>query len=462
MNAFLHPVITVLLSVVSFVTTQGAGPRAECRDWQECRDQALAAAERQEYELFHDLAWQAFRKAPANDPGVMTLLARAQSLSGRPHDALIMLQRLATLGVVAEGIVGEDFRRVRALPAWAEFAARIDDLKSSRPSADPSPAPTVAPSKPPPAAPVTPAKPAPAPATKPVRTEEAVPTVGEAADAVRFATDPFAPAGLAYDSVSNRFIVGDRVERRLSVIGERSHRMSNFVGAESGGFGEVGALAIDAREGDLWVASSSSDDSIGARLHKLQLISGRLLFTGKLPAGMPPARFADVAVTPESTILVLDALGRRLFRLGHRAVLTNGLNLAAALDLPAPVSIAPASDFIVYVAHAEGVSRLDLQSKSTRLLKAPDNMDLTRLGWIRWHRGSLVGVQSGDDGKYRIVRIRLNGNGSTATRLEVLERDVALPNSSSVSIAGDILYYLTALPAASQPGEGVIRKITLR
>ena len=95
----------------------------DCREWQECRQLALDAAARQDFNAFHDLAWRTLQAGPKNDPALMTMLARAQSLSGRPHDALVMLQRLAAMGVVTNAATNDDFSRVRALPAWAEFEA---------------------------------------------------------------------------------------------------------------------------------------------------------------------------------------------------------------------------------------------------------------------------------------------------------------------------------------------------
>src|SRR6266542_4671182 len=95
--------------------------RADCREWHECRQMALDAAAAGEYERFHDLAWRAIQVGPRHDPTLMYLLARAQSLSGRPGDALVMLQRLAQMGVQTDAATNEDFRRVRALPAWSEL-----------------------------------------------------------------------------------------------------------------------------------------------------------------------------------------------------------------------------------------------------------------------------------------------------------------------------------------------------
>ena len=73
-----------------------------CADVPSCRAAAEDAAARGEYEAFHDLAWRAAQKGKPNDPALMLLVARAQSMSGRPGDALVMLGRLADLHVVVD------------------------------------------------------------------------------------------------------------------------------------------------------------------------------------------------------------------------------------------------------------------------------------------------------------------------------------------------------------------------
>src|SRR5205814_5775650 len=120
---------------------------ADCTEWHDCQRQALAAAERGDYEAFHDLAWRAVQTGPRKDPSLMYLLARAQALSGRPHDALVMLQRLLALGVELDAATNEDFRSVRQLSEWPDLEAR---LAGAAPSAPPSASP--APAPPPPAA----------------------------------------------------------------------------------------------------------------------------------------------------------------------------------------------------------------------------------------------------------------------------------------------------------------------
>src|SRR5436190_23656413 len=97
-----------------------AGRPAACSASQQCRQLALDAAGRGDYETFHDLAWRAVQTGPRNDPALMFMLARAQCLSGRPHDALVMLQRIAGTGVATDATTGDDFRRAGELPGWPE------------------------------------------------------------------------------------------------------------------------------------------------------------------------------------------------------------------------------------------------------------------------------------------------------------------------------------------------------
>src|SRR5262245_9197775 len=90
--------LSCLFVIISLsAAVRGQQPQL-CSEWRECRQMALDAAASGQYELFHDLAWRTVQTGPRNDPALMFLLARAQALSNRPHDALVMLQRLADKG----------------------------------------------------------------------------------------------------------------------------------------------------------------------------------------------------------------------------------------------------------------------------------------------------------------------------------------------------------------------------
>jgi hypothetical protein len=434
---------------------------------------ALEAVERHDFEAFHDLAWRAVRKGPPKDTDLMQMLARAQSLSGRPLDALVMLQRLLELGVTTDAATSDDFSRVRALPGWADFEARAAATAGARPPAVPAPEPAPEPAGPIPAA--EPRRPdsADAPVKAAAAPTAATPATaaldGDAADALRFTTLSFTPAGLAYDRVSDRFIVGDYDARKLTVVDEASQRVANLAGAQSAGFGSIAALEIDAREGDLWVVSSPTADAVApsadgappaAILHKLQLISGRVLYAVPLEPGFGEARFTDIALTPGSSALVLDAAGRRVFVAQPRS---RRLALALQLKVEEPSSLAPESDRVVYVAHRDGVLRADLGARRVRPLSGSASINLAGFTRIRWHRRTLIGVQAAEDGTHQIVRLRLNPSGLRVTGVDVLDRSLRMRDPTAAALSGDSFFYLAAT-RAGEPGmqaETIIRRVTV-
>ena len=259
MHTFIVAVaVAVLVADGSILRVAEAGqvaPGVECREIEECRRLALEARDRGAYEAFHDLAWRVIQTGRRDDPESLYLLARAQSLSNRPTDALVTLKRLAAMGVVYDAATNEDLRQVRALPGWPQVAAMpavagpapasppvASSAVTSSPAASATVArppvgrPEVVSRTPPPIAPeTTAAKPAPLVAGPKI---EAL----AVAQAVHFSATGYVPGGLAYDSVSRRFLVGDLYARKLLVVGEGSDHVVDMVRAESARFQDVTAM----------------------------------------------------------------------------------------------------------------------------------------------------------------------------------------------------------------------------
>lgn len=465
-----------------------SGRVALCSEWHDCRQQALDAAARGDYETFHDLAWRTVQTGPPRDPALMYLLARAQALSGRPHDALVMLQRLADMGVPSDAATSDDFRRTRELPGWPDLLARIDG--SPRPavaatSASTSAAttavtaPAAAPAATaaaarlaaaPPAAPavrVPPVAPTPAaPAAAAAAAASAIAPVA-APEALRFSSARFTTGGLAYDAVSRRFLVGDRLGRKLIVVGDGSNRAVDFVRADSAGFHDISAIEIDAKRGDLWVASAASAEGPGI-LHKLQLISGRPLRSFAAAADLEPVKPVDLAVTPAGAVLVLDSGGRQLLVLHAGGT---GLERVVKIDADDPASVAVGDDEgVAYVAHRDGVLRIDLRARTGSPVSAPAAISLRRLERIRWYKRALIAIRLDDDGTRHVVRLELNANGRAVTRAATLEGIVPPTGQTFVTISGDDLVYLVdgssaagdRAPAVPGMAEFVAYRVRLR
>ena len=469
----------------------------ECHEPKACAELALEARARGAYEAFHDLAWRAVQTGRPNDPDLMYLLARAQALSGRRRDALVMLRRLAESGIVTGAATDEDFRRVRELPDWpyiaglsrrpgpiaTESAPAAAIAKPENPVAPPAaivdrppasvakPANPVAPPAPPrvdvdrpPASAAKPAAPAVAAPPKPAAAAPA-PTVVRSAlrierasveEPARFSTRPFVPGGFAYDAVSQRLLFGDATGRRLFVVGGGSDRTVDLVRADSAGFDDVTAIAVDGKRGDLWVASTATSGGEGA-VHRLQLISGRALTRFPVP-GEGLVRLSDVAVTGDGTILILDTATPRVFvrRPGATTVA-----LLMPLMAPGPVSLTVSEDGrLAYVAHLEGITHIDVSSRRAGPLGAAKDIRLAGFEFIRWHRDALVGSQVQPDGSRGLIRLRLNRDHTAVSQATLIDDPASSEGGARfATISGDDLYYLAAEGPGNQTGRSAVMDV---
>ena len=413
-----------------------------CQEWHDCQRLALDAHARGEYELFHDLAWRTVQTGPARNAELMYMLARAQSLSGRPHDALVMLGRLAEMSYASDAATNDDFRAVRQLRQWPELEAIITAARPATVSA-----PTVS-------APLASAPPAPVAvpsAAVPRRLDEALRTAGRV----------LGSAGLAYDRVSSRFVVADAGLRKLVIIDERSGHVVDLVTSASAGFYDITGLEIDPLRGDLWVVSaeptvSGTDRSPASTLHKLQLVSGRPVAQIPVPADLQPCRLTDVAVTRDGGVLVLDAIGSRVLRL---RLPTHTFAAVATLHLEGATSLAAADDRIVYVAHASGVARVDTVSGAVYPLASAPQVQLGGFERIRWARDSLIGIQRLSDGSHQAVRIRIAGMRAVA--MEVIDSGITATDHPVATVSGDD-FFLLVHQASGDGNDVVIRRGSVR
>ena len=441
---------------------QGAStpPSPTCAEWHECQRLALDAYARGEYERFHDLAWRSVQTGPPRDPRLMYLLARAQSLSGRPHDALVMLGRLAEIGFVSDPATNDDFRAVRQLRQWPELEAairaatiRLEQLARPIGTSGSTASPPLS-------------RRAPASSrTSVTSTRDAgnpprgLAAPSRATEVLRIPLAPLSSSVLAYDRVSSRFILADAGQRKLVIVDERSHHLVDLVTALSAGFYEITALEIDPLRGDLWVVSAeparaTTNRPSATALHRLQLVSGRPLERILVSDDMLPARLGDVAVTPNGTVLVLDTLGHRILRLRPG---THELRAVATLQVDA-TSLAPMDDRTVCVAHTAGMARVDISTGAVEEVEGVGDMQLAGIEHFRWTGNSLVGMQRLADGTRQAVRIRF-ASGHLAA-MDTIETDIPVSDGRVFAVSGDELYFLVPLPSADG-GEVVVRRTSL-
>ena len=451
-------VLFLVVATSSLVHAQAPTPAA-CQEWRECGQLAIDAQQKGDYERFHDLAWRAFQIGPEKNASLMYLLARAQALSGRPHDALIMLQRLAEIGEATDAGTNDEFASTRQLPGWPEVEAALVKLGmvpsplSERPA--PAPAPTAA-------------APAPAPVPTPAVTSSAAAgtfATPQANPVARFSARRFTAGGLAFDAVSQRFVVGDARERKLVVVSVGADHSVDLVRGGSAGFQEVAALDIDDRRGDLWVASTPGTDG-DSTLHRLQLVSGRPLRTYRASPSAGHVQIVDLAVAASGAVILLDAASSRLLTLARGAAdMIAIMNLA----LPSPTSlVATPDENLFYVAYADGIALVNTRAHTTSPLAASSDAQgvaLSGFNRIRLSGRSLLGLTTTATGSTELVRFALSADGRGIRDVATLDLQVSTQGQRPfMTVAGSDVYYLSEAPTASSQasGEIMVRRIQVR
>jgi hypothetical protein len=238
------------------------------------------------------------------------------------------------------------------------------------------------------------------------------------------------PVAIAYDSVSQRFVVADEGTNTLKIVAEASGHAMDLVSPGWAGNYRTTAIAIDHRRGDLWAVGVEGAQSA---IHRLQLVSGRRLDTIAAPKELGATSFVALSVSP-TALFILDTAGRRVFSLASgsqqvriEASLPSDLELLGLGHTPAAL----------YVSHATGVMRIDLSTRGQRALGTPKNINASGLRSLAWDNAVLYAVQQSDEGAVA-VRVRLNTAGTAITAIERIEP----ARSNAATLAGGLYHYL--------------------
>src|SRR5206468_12016744 len=123
-----------------------------------------------------------------------------------------------------------------------------------------------------------------------------------------------------------------------------------------------------------------------------------------------PVQLVDLAITPAGSILALDAMASQVL------VLPAGETSFAQMvpvDAEEPVSLAAASDErTAYVAHRDGLSRIDFRRRTAAPVTVPKGVSLARLERLRCFRNALIAVALDPDDSRRLVRLDPNRPGT--------------------------------------------------
>lgn len=409
---------------------------AETRPWPAFYDEALQALARNDVEAAIGAAERAARLAPPNHPFVLYAQLRAYTSGARYREAFDALSLLVEKGVAADVLVSPAFEPLRDQPRWADWQPRLQEI--------------VAP-------------------------------VSRSVVAFRLAEPDLIPDALTYDRGSRRFLIGSLHKRKVIAVDEVTGRAADYATFREAGFLSVRGLEADNRRGALYVLSAggaemqdySADVEDQSFLHRLQLSSGRQVTRLSPPAAAGGHQLRDLVQAPDGTLYLTDRRAGVVYRWTPRAK-----NLERFVSLgtyTSPTGLAWSGDGrALYVAHLEGLSRIDMRTRDVQPVGHPAAMTLVGIDGLDTHEGDLIAVQNGLPGLSRVLRLRLAPDGLNMQAMDVL--DANLPDHDVPAagvVVADGYYYVansqrrrfTAPGVPGPPGtlqKPIIRRVNLR
>ncbi len=386
-------------------TAVRAGDAADAPEWPALYDAAVVAIDGGDARAAVEAVERATRRAPPNHPFLLYAQVRAYTLAERYREAFDALGLLADKGVAADVLVSPAFETLRDQQAWPAWQARLQAV-------------------------VAPAE--------------------HSVVAFRLNEPDFFPDAMTYDRGSRRFLVGSLHKRKVVVVDEINGRTADYATFREAGFLGVRGLVADNVRGALYVLSAGErtmqgygEDAEGqAFLHRLQLSSGRQVMRLAPPAAPGGHLLTDIVQAPDGTLYLTDGRTGALYRWkpGTRAI-EPFVSLGTHLQ---PRGLAWSGDGrALYVAHIEGLSRVDMRTREVSPVGHAPSLTLVGIDGLASHRGDLIAVQSGLPKLARVMRLRLTADGLNVRAVDVL--DANLPDHDMPTagvIVGDGFYYV--------------------
>ena len=359
----MKPLILLLL------LAQTADPVTESRKLQ---SEALDAYRAKNAALFLEKARAAAALRPKH-PTLQYQLAIAQAMNGASDDALAILERIAEMGFVYSPQKQPELAAIASSPRFAAIAERFASN----------------------------AKPAGAPKDAFTLDEQGI--IGE---------------GLAFDAKRERFFVSGVHARKIFAIDRDGHASTFATNLDRGAFG----MAVDAKRGVLWVATSSLPQVDGFReadrdtaaLVKLDLRSGRVLATLR-PDDKDKHLFGDVTLAPDGEVFVSDGSSPIVFHVDGDKLTPFARGAFASLQ-----GLAATSRYLYVSDYSNGLYAIDRKSREITPLDTPDTVSLLGVDGIYLANDrTLIAVQNGAN-PIRVLRLALRGDGIGIDRVTTL------------------------------------------
>jgi len=349
------------------------------------------------------------RRAYALAPGLPFVAyhhARAHALAGRRDSALTLLGRLAR----EQSVIAFD------APADSAFTRLVGD-----------------------------------PAFRPVvaAIERARRPISQSTTAFELPERDLIAEGVAHDPRTGTLFLSSMYKRKIVAIAPDG-TARDFVATGADGLGPVVGMEVDPSSRTLWAAAMYlpeggipfPDSTLMAHgvLFKYDVDTGRLLKRYVRAPGEHRHGFNDLTVLPNGDTYVTDSQAGGVFLVSEKGDTLVQIVPAGTYIFPNGIT-ATDDGRRLFVAHGEGIDRIDLPSYRRTRIAGPDSLNLGGADRLAFYRNSLIAHQA--FGFNRVIRFYLNRNQDRVERADILDRHhprFDFPTTGEV--AGSTYYYL--------------------
>ncbi len=335
-------------------------------------------------------------------------LARGYARTGRPDQALAVLEQLAAARVDFGVAADENFAALRELPRFKELLATLEA------------------------------------ATRPV---------SRGRNRYTFDRLGLIPEGIAGDPATGRLFFGSMRTGEVFVVDQRG-QLAKFaaVAHEGRPLAAIG-MTVDPARGLLWVVGASffltegydEDAPVHSGVFGFDLASGdarRKILGEDVGHG-----YNDVTVGANGDLFLSGAIIGRVAADGDTIE-------PVATDRPIygsnGIAVTPDGRYLITSSYPVGIAVIDLADGKTRYLDSPEHVPLYGIDGMYLHQGDLIAVQNGLE-PWRLVRLKLDPGLRAVTAAVDLE--FANPGMTATTglIAGDEIHLIGQAPAPEHP-----------
>ena len=270
---------------------------------------------------------------------------------------------------------------------------------------------------------------------------------------------------LAWDPARKQLLAGSAREGKVYLVGAGG-KLKELVGANAeNGMWAVFDLAVDAKNGFLWVASTAvphykgydAEKDLGlAGIFKFDLKTGKFLKKFLSPSIAGQDFFlSTLALAPDGTLYAADGVNNAVYqvhndefrRLFHAPLLASIRGLAVSGD-----------GKILYLGdHERGLVGYDLANAKPFDMPVPKSLALGGIDGLAWHKGHLVVVQNGMQPN-RVMRLALTPDGRAVAGVHPIEANKPeLTQPTLGTLAGDKFYFIANSQKGNYDRFGLLR-----